>query len=88
MLREYQRQFNVSVWPGGIALHQETYFYTPPPSPLILIYLLAKLQYLQFQSVLKHAAYKEEVKEQREDADWGGKKLQLKTSPRDNLKGN
>lgn len=59
-----------------------------PPSPLILIYLLAKLQSLQFRSVLKHAAYKEEVKKQREDADWGGKKFQLKTSPRDNLKGN
>lgn len=73
---------------GSLCTKKPISIHPPPPSPLILIYLLAKLQSLQFRSVLKHAAYKEEVKEQREDADWGGKKLQLKTSPRDNLKGN
>lgn len=70
MLREYQRELNDSVWPGGIILHQEAHFYTTPLlSPLILIYLLAKLQSFQFRSALKHAAYRVEVMEQRQDAD-------------------
>lgn len=70
MLREYQRELDDSVWPGGITLHQEAHFYTTPLlSPLILIYLLAKLQPFQFRSALKHAAYSEEVREQRDGAD-------------------
>lgn len=70
MLREYQRELNDSVWPGGITLHQEAHFYTTPfLSPLILIYLLAKLQSFQLRSALKNAAYRVEVREQREDAD-------------------
>lgn len=32
MLREYQRELNDSVWPGGITLHQEAHFlYNTPP---------------------------------------------------------
>lgn len=70
MLREYQRELNDSVWPRGITLHQEAHFYTTPPiSLLTLIYLLAKLQPFLFRSALKHVAYTEEVREQREDAD-------------------
>lgn len=60
MLREYQRELNDSVWPGGITLHQEAHFYTTSPlSPLLLIYPLAKLQPFQFRPALKHAAYME-----------------------------
>ena len=70
MLREYQRELNDSVWPGGITLHQEARFYTTSRlSALIFIYLLTKLQPFQFRSALKHAAYRKEVREQREDAD-------------------
>lgn len=69
-LREYHRELNDPVWPGGITLQQEAHFYTTPLlSPLILIYLLAKLHPFQFRSALKHTAYREEVSEQREEAD-------------------
>lgn len=70
MLREYQRALNDSVWPGGITLHQKAHFHTTPLiSALRLIFLLAKLQSLQFRLAWKCAACRDKVKEQREDAD-------------------
>lgn len=69
-VRDYQRELNHSVWPGGITLHQEAHFYTTSLlSFLILIYLLAKLQPFQFRSALKHAAYKEESREPWKEQD-------------------
>ena len=69
MLREHKRELNDSVWPEGITMHQKAYFHTTPLlSPLIPIYLLAKLQPFQFRFALKHAACSVERREQREDA--------------------
>lgn len=54
---------------GSLCTRKPIFYTTPLLSPLRLIYLLAKLQPFQFRSALKHAAYREEVREQREDAD-------------------
>lgn len=92
MLREYQRQLNVCLWPGGNTVHQEAQPPTPHPAPPplhILSYSSAhRITIPSINICFENVRYiKLKWKQQTENADYGGVGggLKLRTSPWDNL---